>query len=197
MNLGDLVILKLALLPQPPCKVAGAFPRVDLRALRRLSKKTLGRAYAEFLDANRIVPLEPSAEVVAKSRPYALRFTATHDLHHVLTGFDTSLAGEIGVLAFNVGQGTAPGGAFVLGLARIVYSIVTPWNARRIFGNARKGLELGRAADDVLNAPLDEWFGDSLDDVRRRLHIATAASVPAAAPAGSAAARPASVLDRS
>ena len=179
-------MLKLAVLPQPGIAVEGAFPKHDLQVLRRLPKKTFGRAYAEFLDDNRITPFEPSAAAIARSSAYALRFTATHDLHHVLTGFDTSLAGEIGVLAFNVGQGTAPGGMLALAIARVVYAIVAPWNARRIFRNARIGLELGRSADTVLTAPLESWFEESLDEVRRRLRIPSA---PASARAGWAAGR--------
>ena len=188
MNLGDLVILKLAVLPQPACEVGPEFPRLDVAALRKLPKKTLGGAYAEFLDEHRITPLEPTR----KGSAYALRFTATHDLHHVVTGFDTTLAGEIGVLAFNIGQGTVAIGSFGLGLAKILYSIVTPWNARRIFRNARLWLELGRAAENVLSAPLETWLDDSLADVRRRLKIPTLGR--ASAPAGSAADRPASAL---
>jgi ubiquinone biosynthesis protein Coq4 len=188
MNLGDLVILKLALLPQPACEVGPAFPKLELAALRRLPKKTLGGAYAEFLDEHRIVPLEPTR----KGSAYALRFAATHDLHHVVTGFDTTLAGEIGVLAFNVAQGTVAIGSFGLGLAKILYSMATPWNARRIFRNARLGRELGRAAKNVLSAPLETWLDDSLDDVRRRLELPT--SGRASALAGSAAGRPASAL---
>jgi hypothetical protein len=100
MNLGDLVILKLMVLPRPKCEIGGAFPHLDIAVLRKMPKKTLGGAYAEFLDEHRIAPLDPTR----KGSAYALRFTATHDLHHVVTGFDTTLAGEIGVLAFNVGQ---------------------------------------------------------------------------------------------
>jgi len=169
MNLGDLVILKLAVLPRPQCEIGPVFPHLDVARLRKLPKKTLGGAYAEFLDEHRIRPLEPAR----KGSAYALRFTATHDLHHVVTGFDTTLAGEIGVLAFNVGQGTAPAGMRLLAFAKTLYSIVTPWNARRIFRNARVGLELGRAAKKVLSAPLETWLEDSLRDVRARLEIPT------------------------
>lgn len=188
MNLGDLVILKLAVLPQPACEIGAAFPHLDIAKLRKMPKKTLGGAYAEFLDENRITPLEPTR----KGSAYALRFTATHDLHHVVLGFDTTLAGEIGVLAFNIGQGTVAIGSFGLGLAKILYSIVTPWNARRISRNARIGLELGRKAENVLSAPLDAWLDDSLRDVRARLKLPT--SGQAAALAESAADRPASAL---
>ena len=188
MNLGDLVILKLMVLPEPACEVGGAFPHLELAGLRKLPKKTLGGAYAEFLDEHRITPLEPTR----KGAAYALRFTATHDLHHVVLGFDTTLAGEIGVLAFNVGQGTAPGGRRLLAFAKVFYSIITPWNARRIFRNARLGMELGRAAENVLSAPLEAWLDESLADVRRRLKLPT--SGRAADPEASAADRPASAL---
>ena len=86
-----------------------------------------------------------------------------------MLGFDTTLAGEIGVLAFNIAQGTVAIGSFGLGLAKILYALVTPWNARRIFENARVGRELGRTATQVLSAPLETWLEDSLADVRRRL----------------------------
>jgi len=187
MNLGDLVILKLAVLPRPQCEIGPVFPHLDVARLRKLPKKTLGGAYVEFLDEHRITALEPAR----KGSAYALRFTATHDLHHVVLGFDTTLAGEIGVLAFNVGQGTAPGGERLLAFAKILYSIVTPWNARRIFRNARLGLELGRAAKKVLSAPLETWLEDSLRDVRARLNIPT--SGQASVLEGSAADRLASV----
>jgi ubiquinone biosynthesis protein Coq4 len=192
MNLGDLIILKLAVLPRPRCEIGGAFPHLDMAALRKLPKKTLGGAYAEFLIENRITPLEPTR----KGSAYALRFTATHDLHHVVTGFDTTLAGEIGVLAFNVAQGTVAIGSFGLGLAKILYSLVTPWNARRIFRNARLGRELGKSAENVLSAPLETWLEDGLRDVRARLKLPT--SGQASVLEGSAAGPPASVpSDRS
>lgn len=40
-----------------------------------------------------------------------IRLSQTHDLRHVLTGFDTSLHGEIGLQAFYLGQFPYPLGA--------------------------------------------------------------------------------------
>src|SRR5215813_9724644 len=115
--LGDVAVLKIDALSAPSERTIRELERVhhydpahDLAALRELPNGTLGREYARFLDANGIEPLVISAEVKERFRtnPYALRYTVTHDLHHVLAGFDTGLAGEAGVVAFNLGQGSAP-----------------------------------------------------------------------------------------
>ena len=81
----------------------GYAPEQNLSVLRALPAGTLGREYARFLDANGIEPLviSPAVKESFRDNPYALRYTTTHDLHHVLTGFDTGLAGEAGVFAFN------------------------------------------------------------------------------------------------
>jgi ubiquinone biosynthesis protein Coq4 len=178
--LGDVAVLKIdalggasADLAEKLAPVRGYAPTPDLAVLRRLPVGTLGRAYATFLDANGIVPLAVSAPVRERFRdnPYALRYTATHDLHHVIAGFDTTLAGEAGVLAFNIAQGTAPIGARMLAFVRVLYTIVAPWRARAIASNVRRGLELGGSAALVMAAPLESWFDEPLDDVRRRLGI--------------------------
>jgi ubiquinone biosynthesis protein Coq4 len=178
--LGDVVVLKLDALSAPPERtlrrlerVRGYAPKQDLPALRALPPGTLGREYARFLDANGIEPLVVSADVKERFRdvPYALRYTTTHDLHHVLTGFDTGLAGEIGLVAFNVGQGSAPVGRALLRAVRVLYSILSPSQARRIWHNVRVGLEMGGRADLVIAEPVESWFEEPLDRVRARLRI--------------------------
>jgi ubiquinone biosynthesis protein Coq4 len=178
--LGDVVVLKMDALSAPPKstlrrleRVRGYAPAQDLAALRALPPGSLGREYARFLDANGIEPLVVSAEVKERFRdnPYALRYTATHDLHHVLTGFDAGLAGEVGVVAFNLGQGSAPIGRAMLWAARVLYSLLSPSQARRIWHNARVGRELGRRAELVIALPIEDWFHEPLEQARARLRI--------------------------
>jgi ubiquinone biosynthesis protein COQ4 len=178
--LGDVVVLKLDALSSPPkgigpklAPVRGYAPSHELAALRALPPGTLGREYARFLDANGIEPLAISAEVRERFRdnPFALRYTTTHDLHHVLTGFDTGLAGELGNLAFSVGQGAAPGTGATLWLARILYSLLSPSQARAIWHNVRVGRELGRNAALLIAQPLESYFAEPLAQVRAKLGI--------------------------
>jgi ubiquinone biosynthesis protein Coq4 len=178
--LGDVVVLKLDALSAPPRgieqqleAVRGYAPPHDLTKLRQLPQGTLGREYARFLDANGIEPLAISSAVKERFRdnPFALRYTTTHDLHHVLAGFDTGLAGEAGVVAFNIGQGSAPGTNALLWAPRLFWSLISPTQARRIWHNVRVGRELGRSAKLVIAQPLESWFAEPLARVRERLGI--------------------------
>jgi ubiquinone biosynthesis protein Coq4 len=178
--LGDVVVLKLDALSAPPAGVSRALeavrryaPSHDLPALRALPAGTLGREYARFLDANGIEPLVISDSVRERFRdnPYALRYTTTHDLHHVLAGFDTGLAGEAGVVAFNIGQGSAPGTWRLLWVPRLLWSLLSPTQARKIWHNLRVGQALGKRAKLVIAQPLESWFAEPLSQVRARLGI--------------------------
>jgi ubiquinone biosynthesis protein Coq4 len=181
---SEALIAKLERFRNPP-------PPPDLSILRRLPAGTFGREYARFLDANRIDPLAVSARVQARFHddPYAVRYTTTHDLHHVLTGFDAGLAGEIGVLAFTVGQGSAPVSRWGLAAARAVYTLVSPGQARRIARNARAGLAMGSAAELVLAEPIETWLEEPLEAVRRRLRIPDPCDAGVLASGGSVVAR--------
>ncbi len=178
--LGDVVVLKLDAYSPPTLRVArtleplrGYLSKHDLPALRALPAGTLGREYARFLDANGIEPLAISKDVQDRFResPYVLRYTTTHDLHHTLTGFDAGMAGELGVLGFYVGQGSAPIGRALLWVGQLVWALLSPTQARRIWHNARIGLALGRNAELVIVQPLETWFAQPLSDVRARLRI--------------------------
>jgi ubiquinone biosynthesis protein Coq4 len=177
--LGDVGVLKIDALVTPPEGIARALEAVhgyapphDLAALRALPAGTLGREYARFLDANGIEPLVISPAVLERHRsnPYPIRYTTTHDLHHVLTGFDAGLAGEAGVFGFSVGQGSAPAGG-LLWVARIVWSLVSPPQARRIWHNIRVGREMGRRAVLLIAQPLETWFAEPLAQVRAKLEL--------------------------
>jgi ubiquinone biosynthesis protein Coq4 len=179
--LGDVVVLKADALSRAPAGIGaklealrGYAPEQNLAVLRRLPAGTLGREYARFLDANGITPLviSPAVRHRFHDNPYALRYTTTHDLHHVLAGFDTGLAGEAGVLAFNVGQGAAPVGRAMLWVVRVLFTIVSPTQARAIARNIRVGLAMGERAKLVIGEPIESYFEESLPDVRRKLGVA-------------------------
>lgn len=178
--LGDVVVMKLDALSRPPRETIrklealhGYAPEQSLTALRALPPGTLGREYARFLDANGLEPLvvSPALKERFRTDPYALRYTATHDLHHLLIGFDTGLAGEAGVVAFNLGQGSAPIGRAMLWYVRVMYALIAPTQARRIWHNIRVGLALGEQAECVIAQPIESYFAEPLEQVRNKLRI--------------------------
>ena len=180
--LGDVAVLKFDALSAPPKGIneklgalRGYAPGADLATLRQRPPGSLGREYADFLDRNGIELLQMSPGIVERFRdnPYVLRYTQTHDLHHVLTGFDTGLPGEIGVHAFVGAQGAGAGGPALLWFARFFHPLISPSQARKIWHNIRVGQAMGRRAELVLAQPIESWFEEPLSRVRQRLGIPT------------------------
>lgn len=178
--LGDVLVLKLDAMSRPPSgmnerlhALRGYPPKIDLEKLRQLPMGTLGREHVRFLDENGIPPLSISRAIAERffENPWVLRYSTTHDLHHVLAGFDTGLPGEAGAYAFTVGQGSAPGGMGYIWLVRIMYPLLAPTQARKVWHNVRVGLDLGRRAKLVIAEPLESFFEEPLESVRIRLGL--------------------------
>ena len=77
----------------------------DIPALEKLPEGTLGHAYAGMIrrlnyDADFFRPRDTSTEALWLTQ----RIASTHDLHHVVAGFNTEAAGESGVLAITATQ---------------------------------------------------------------------------------------------
>lgn len=183
---GDLTILKcdaFGVRGRPEIErrlgaVKGYAPRIDLDRLRALPDGTLGREYARLLDAQGYAPFEVSGELepeLVARNTFGLRIAATHDIVHVLTGFDTSWAGEMGVLGFSVSQDYSRAQRwFALPVATLLYPILAPGRITAIFRSLREGLRMGARAEFVLGRRLEEDFERPVDELRRELGIAIA-----------------------
>ncbi|MBE9041340.1 hypothetical protein IQ235_11165 [Oscillatoriales cyanobacterium LEGE 11467] len=185
--LGDVAILKadafdasmtpeLAEKMQP---VVGYYPNIDLEKLSQLPDGTFGREYARHMRNNHLKPLNVSPELteIADRNVFALRYAITHDIFHLLLGFDTSYAGEMGVLAFAVAQNYSPQNRLGLLLGRVIYPILAPGQIEQIFANIRKGKELGERAEFLLKYRFEEWWEKSLVEVRFSLGLPEVANL--------------------
>lgn len=104
-------------------------PDIRLEELRSLEPGSFGRHCADFMDLNRLTPIVISPEVraeLAAAQPLGLRYALLHDAFHVLLGFDTSLAGELGVWSFVAAQRYSPTFRWAAGLARVLYPLQAP-----------------------------------------------------------------------
>lgn len=76
---------------------------IDLQALHRLSPHTFGYAYAEHMLGNGLQPIK--LPVSGDDGNYVIaHLTETHDIWHIITGFDTTMVGEIKLQAFVTAQ---------------------------------------------------------------------------------------------
>ncbi len=167
-NLGDAAILKADAFgskvnPEVESKlqqVVGYHPPIDLEKLSQYPKGSFGWEYAHHMKVNHLKPfnVSPELEDIAKSNVFALRYAVTHDIFHVLLGFDTSYAGEIGVLAFAAEQNYSPSLVTSLRIARVLYPILAPSQIKAIFASLRKGQELGNKAKFLLGIRFEEYW---------------------------------------
>jgi ubiquinone biosynthesis protein Coq4 len=195
-HLGDFAILKadafgVRAAPQAEAKlepVRGYLPPIRLEALRQMPDGSFGREYARHMDALKLQPFDVSERVereVIERNVFATRYAVTHDIFHLLLGFDTTWAGEMGVLAFAAAQGYTRTQYVGLALAAVLYPLFSPRMTARIWRNLRRGWRLGKQAKFLLGQRFEEQWERPLVEVRRALGLPEAPG-PDAGPAPSA-----------
>ncbi|BAZ27217.1 hypothetical protein NIES4073_81340 [Kalymmatonema gypsitolerans NIES-4073] len=180
-NYGDFAILKSDLFgakvnPTVQAKlqhVVAYHPHINLEELSKYPQATFGREYAEHMRDNNLKPfnISPELEDVARRNVFALRYVVTHNIFHLLLGFDTSYAGEIGVLAFAAAQNYSKSLKISLWLAKFLYPIIAPKQSQAIFANVEKGLELGKNAQFLLGYRFEEHWEEPINEIRSRLGL--------------------------
>ncbi|MBT9312992.1 hypothetical protein IXB28_12295 [Leptothoe kymatousa TAU-MAC 1615] len=179
---GDTAAYKAAALGTQACgtlnqrlaTLANPLPHLDLMDLRAQPPGSFGHALANFLDRYGLQPLTLSAAAQADihgASLLAVRYPILHDAFHVLLGFDTSLAGELGVWSFVAAQKYC--GAFerAAWVGKWFTRLLIPWQWRRLRHYEEKGQQLGRNAVCIIAEPLEDFWPTPLDEVRRRLNL--------------------------
>jgi hypothetical protein len=95
------------------------------------------------------------------------RAVRLHDLHHILTGYDTSWVGEAEIAAWELGSGCgAYYAAWILNAAAVIIGVfIAPRRVWRAFTG-------GKHTTSLYNLNFDERFLDeTVDTVRKRLGI--------------------------
>lgn len=102
-----------------------------------------------------------------RNSPGRRRIAPAHDLHHVLTGYATSLVGEGEIGCFEIGSGLRDRTGLWLSLR--VIGFVVPVAPRRLL----HAFVRGRRSGNLLGRPIGaELLGRSVDAVRRDLALA-------------------------
>jgi ubiquinone biosynthesis protein COQ4 len=179
--LGDLAVIKFDMIGGSPPDINARLRasgnhgclEVDMNELRGLPDGAVGREYARHLDKNGLSPLVVSAEIKERfaQNPYALRYTTTHDLFHVLTGFPTTPAGEIGLLAFMVAQGFAGGSKGRLWASALSNILFMPLHTPGVLHNLKVGFAMGKAAKNLLEEPVEAYLREPVDAARKRVGL--------------------------
>ncbi len=147
------------------------FGPVDLAALARLPTGSLGRVFADHcldrgLDPN-LIHVPPDDEI-----GWMLdHLYTTHDVWHVLTGWDNDLPGEVGVGGFYSAQFHGPA-FFGFMLALIFLNVVfRRAELAPVLAAFSDGYAAGRRAEPIFGVAWDELWEEPIVDVRARFGI--------------------------
>jgi len=144
--------------------------QIDLAALSKLPEGTLGQAYSAFLTSRNLTPevfVAPRDVRDENVRYLSQRMRQTHDLWHVLTGYDTDVLGEIELQAFMYAQLGTPFSLLVavLGMSRArPRTIALP---RRVWAAFMRG----KHAEQLVWRFWERHFTTPVADLRRMLKL--------------------------
>ena len=145
-------------------------PPLALEELARLPAGSLGRTFADEMRARGLDPAAlPRMEAHDEIGYFPAHLYETHDLWHTVTGFETDVAGELGLQAFYAAQlgGPLPYAILSAGLLNTVISGMDDRDRR--LDAVGRGWLLGRRARPLFGVRWAEHLARPLSEVRASL----------------------------
>lgn len=140
---------------------------IDIPTLLELPEHTLGGAYARHIVSQ---GFDPEAFASRNESAFNYRLAISHDIHHVITGFDGSPVGEFGLAAFTLVQFRNLLNVFVL--SNLPWFIIGNFSVTfKVITSAIKGFWLGFVAKPIIAYPFELNWHKPLTEVRQELGI--------------------------
>jgi ubiquinone biosynthesis protein Coq4 len=143
-------------------------PSVDLERLLNCPQGSLGYHYAVEMKRAGLQPdFYRQLDVKDDYSYIAMRLRQTHDIWHIITGFSTDLAGEVGLQAFTLAQLRSPLAVAIMAGA-IAYALKASSSLSALVESMQQGWRMGENAHPFLaqkweedwEKPLSEWRAD-------------------------------------
>jgi ubiquinone biosynthesis protein COQ4 len=142
-----------------------------LEVLKLLPPGTLGREYAEFVTKNGFdANFYRKMEISDISSYLLLRLRQTHDIWHVITGFDVNVPDEIGLKAFELAQTRRPV-AGVLVTGGFIKSFLSSNDANTMLAAIGKGYRMGLQSQPLLAQKWEDQWEKPLQELQVELGI--------------------------
>ncbi len=149
-------------------------PHLDMDALLALSADSLGHIYATYIQNSGFDPnFYRKIEVQDDVSYMLLRMRQTHDIWHLVTGFDTDVAGELGLKSFELAQTRRMMACILLsgGLLRTLSK--SPSDLGIVLECIALGYRHGSKAKPLLAQRWEEHWSKPVSDWRKELGIET------------------------
>jgi ubiquinone biosynthesis protein Coq4 len=141
-------------------------PAHDLEALLTYPQDSLGYIYAATMKKTGFDPnLHAGMTAESDAQYVELRLSQTHDIWHIITGFDTSPIGEIGLQAFHLPQFPYPLATMLIANSLISTTLFTPQELPKLLMSITQGFQMGKSAKSLFaqkweqnwEKPLIQW----------------------------------------
>lgn len=145
---------------------------IALESLLKLPFESFGHQWAAFMQQHQLNPHFFQNLQEHDDRSYLInRLHDTHDMWHVLLGFDTSEAGEAGMNAFTYAQSGSPTTCMLMA-AKLVRAIDGDEQKRQqMMHNIAKGYQLGIQAQPFLAVAWEDHWNIPLQQLQRQVGV--------------------------
>ena len=147
-------------------------PIYDLEQLLTLPPDSLGYAYAAAMKQTGFNPnLHLGMAAETDGQYVEMRLSQTHDIWHVVTGFDVSEMGELGLLAFHLPQFPYPLSIGVIACSFLSSLIWEPRWIPNMIDAIAEGFVMGKSSQPLFAQKWEEGWEKPLSQWREELNI--------------------------
>ena len=146
-------------------------PPPDLDMLLQLPENSLGYTYAHSLRQTGFAPILAEIPITSDVHYVENRWQQTHDIWHVITGFDVSDIGEIGLQAFYLAQFRLPLSSLLIANALIGATVLQPESLSPLLTAIAHGWQLGQTAKPFIAQKWEEAWERPVATWREALQV--------------------------
>lgn len=140
--------------------------------LKKYPEGSLGNGLAKYLIENNLNPEDlPNLSSNTPLEFVRAHFFETHDVWHVVTGFKTSVDGEMGLQAFGVAQYPIPLNCLNLAAGIINIALFSPDNRVSRMNEIVRGWQMGRKAKPFFGIQWNKMWDLPITQVRKDLNV--------------------------
>ena len=146
---------------------------IDFGALGKLPESTLGGAYARFMFKSGLNVGAVNGRVNGESdvEYFMSHLYETHDIWHVIAGFDADLVGEAGLMTFTITQYVSHAAPFLIAAILMHTALFKVEMLPRVVGAIADGWRRGKNAKNLVGQDWKSRWNEPLSEVRSQLHV--------------------------
>jgi ubiquinone biosynthesis protein Coq4 len=154
-------------------------PPPDMEALGKCPEGSLGHCFAGYIQETGFDPNYYRPLPITNDTSYLLtRLRQTHDIWHLVTGFESDVIGELGLQAFCLAQIRIPLPIILLAGGLLKTLIQSPEELDRLLERIAVGYRMGAKAKPLIAQKWEENWHEPLHEIRERLDISIIGTSP-------------------